>query len=132
MKMNKNNIIPSDTKIRIENGKKIKYVITNDSYEDEYGSYKGDYNAWRIEGKEIKCLTYSGYLNSHSDALERITFGYNVTCKCCNHTKFVTEEDYASLPKFYSQEEVDKLTSDAYNQGLSRWTNKDEEQKHYE
>jgi len=132
MKLDKNNIIPSDTKIRIENGKEIKYVITDDSYEDEYGSSRSQYHAWRIEDGVPKQLTVDYYLNSHSDALEKITFGYNITCKCCNRPKFVREEDYASLPKFYSQEEVDKLTSDAYNQGLSGWTDKDEKQKHYE
>jgi hypothetical protein len=72
--------------------------------------------------------------NSHSDALRKITFGYNITCKCCNHTKFIKEENYASLPKFYSKEEVDKLTSEAYNQGYEDgkvffygMTSKDEE-----
>jgi hypothetical protein len=129
MKLNENNIIPSDTKIRIENGKEIKYVITDDSYEDEYGSSRSQYHAWRIEDGLPLQLTVDYYLNSHAQALERITFGYNVTCKCCNHIKFVSEEDYASLPKFYSQEEVDKLTSDAYNQGLSRWVNKAEERQ---
>ena len=134
MEFNKNNIVRSDTKIRIENGKKVKYVITNDSFEDEYGSLKCDYNAWRIEGKEIKRLTNSNYYNSPSDALDKITFGYNVKCKCCNHVKFVREEDYAALPKFYSKEEVDKLTSEAYNQGYEDgktffygMTSKDEE-----
>jgi hypothetical protein len=117
MKLDENNIIPSNTKIRIENGKEIKYVITNDSYEDEYGSYKSDYNAWRIEDGEAIKLTDSFYYNSLSAAFRKITFGYNVKCKCCNYEKFVREEDYASLPKFYSQEEVDKLTSEAYNQG---------------
>jgi len=134
MEFDKNNIIRSDTKIRVENGKEIKYVITNDSFEDEYGSYKSDYNAWRIEdGKAVK-LTDGCFYNSHSDALRKITFGYDVKCKCCNHVKFVKEENYASLPKFYSKEEVDKLTSEAYNQGYEDgkvffygMTSKDEE-----
>jgi hypothetical protein len=129
-----NNIVPSDTKIRMENGKEIKYVITDDSYEDEYGSLKSQYHAWRIEDNIPKLLTVEYYLNSHSDALRKITFGYNVKCKCCNHEKFVREEDYASLATFYSQEEVDKLTSEAYNQGYKDgnaffygMTSKDEE-----
>lgn len=134
MEFNENNIIPSDTKIRMENGKEIKYVITNDSYEDEYGSYKSDHNAWRIEdGKAVK-LTDGCFYNSHSVALRKITFGRNATCKCCNHVKFVREEDYASLATFYSQEEVDKLTSEAYSQGYKDgnaffygMTSKDEE-----
>ena len=134
MKLDKNNIVRSDTKIRIENGKEVRYVITNDSYDDEHGSYKSDYNAWRIEGEEIKCLTNSNHYHTPSQALEKITFGYNVKCKCCNHAKFVREEDYTALPKFYSQEEVDKLTSEAYNQGYEDgkvffygMTSKDEE-----
>jgi hypothetical protein len=134
MKFNESNIIPSDTKIRTENGKEVKYVITDDSYEDEYGSCKGDYHAWRIEDGRVTKLTDGCFYNSHTDALRKITFGYNVTCKCCNHTKFVREEDYAALPKFYSQEEVDKLTSEAYNQGYNDgkvffygMTSKDEE-----
>jgi hypothetical protein len=134
MKFNASNIIRSDTKIRIENGKEVRYVITNDSYEDDYGSYKGDYNAWRIEDGEAVKLTVEYLHNSHSDALREITFGYNVKCKCCNHVKFVREEDYTALPKFYSQEEVDKLTSEAYNLGYEDgkvffygMTSKDEE-----
>jgi hypothetical protein len=134
MKFNESNIIPSDTKIRTENDKQIKYVITDDSWEDEYGSWKSQYHAWRIEDGIPKQLTVDYYLNSHWDALEKITFGYNVKCKCCNHVKFVREEDYAALPKFYSKEEVDKLTSEAYNQGYEDgkiffygMTSKDEE-----
>jgi hypothetical protein len=120
MKFNEGNIVPSDTKIRVENGKEIKYVITNDSFEDEYGSWKSDHNAWRIEdGKAVK-LTDGCFYNSRSDALRKITFGYNITCKCCNHTKFVKEENFVSLPKFYSQEEVDKLVEIAYNKGLNK------------
>ena len=91
MKFNENNIVPSDTKIRIENGKEIKYVITNDSYEDEYGSYKSDHNAWRIEDGEAVKLTTDYNFNSHWTAQEKITFGRNATCKCCNHVKFVRE-----------------------------------------
>lgn len=135
MKLDENNIILSDTKIRIENGKEIKYVITDDSYQDDYGSYWCDFNAWRIEDGEAIKLTCEYSHSSHSVALRKITFGHNVTCKCCNRTKFVKEEDYASLPKFYSKEEVDKLTSEAYNQGYEDGricfygiTSKDEEQ----
>lgn len=120
MKFNESKIIPSDTKIRTENEKQIKYVITDDSYEDDYGSWKSQYHAWRIEDNVPKQLTVDYYLNSHWDALAKITFGHNVTCKCCNHTKFVKEEDYASLPKFYSQVEVDKLVEIAYNKGLNK------------
>jgi hypothetical protein len=134
MKLDENNIIPSNTKIRIENGKEIKYVITDDSYEDDYGSLKSQYHAWRIEDEITKQLTVDYYLNSLSYAREKITFGYNVKCKCCNHVKFVREEDCADIPKFYSQEEVDKLTSEAYNQGYNDgkvffygMTSKDEE-----
>jgi hypothetical protein len=134
MKFNASNIIRSDTKIRIENGKEVRYVITNDSFSDEYGSYKCDYNAWRIEDGEAVMLTDGCFYNSPSAALRKITFGYTVKCKCCNHVKFVREEDYTALPKFYSQEEVDKLTSEAYNQGYEDgkvffygMTSKDEE-----
>lgn len=92
MEFNKKNIIPSCTRFRMEDGKKIKYVITNDSYQDEYGCYQMDYNAWRIQGRTKVKLTSSNYFNSQSQAESCITFGKYVTCKCCGATKFVEEK----------------------------------------
>ena len=84
-----------------------QHPICNKTFEDA----KQEAIEW-----ELKADTIGG----RSDALRKITFGYNVTCKCCNHTKFVKEENFASLPKFYSQEEVDKLVEIAYNKGLNK------------
>lgn len=46
MKLDKSNIIKQFSKTRKENGKLVKYFITNDTYRDEYDSLVNSYNAW--------------------------------------------------------------------------------------
>jgi len=126
-------VVERCTKIRTENGKIIRYVVTDDSYEDTYG-WESTYNAWRIEDGVAKCLTNNCRRYMEWDAQELFNFGQYVKCKCCNRTRFVREEDFNKQPKFYSQKEVDKMTSEAYNQGYEDgkvyfygMTSKDEE-----
>jgi len=91
--MDKSNILKIHTKTRKENNKLVKYFITNDSFEDDYGSYRGDYHAWRQEPKgEPVCLNPQCYYFSLNDALRCITFGNWVNCKTCGHRHFVEEK----------------------------------------
>lgn len=89
----KDNVIQSRTKVRNENGKNVTYVITNDSFNDDYGSYQGQYHAWRIEeGKEPERLTSNNYYNSQTTAEDHITFGKYVNCPTCGHRHFEEEK----------------------------------------
>lgn len=93
MKFNPEKIISRCSKVRTENGKQIRYEITDDSYEDEYGSYQYDYHAWRLEeGLEPKNLTAGCYRYTESDAKRFITFGKWENCPTCGHSHFVEEK----------------------------------------
>lgn len=93
MKFNPENIVERCSKIRTENGKQIRYVITDDSYDDEYGSYKSIHHAWRLEeGKEPKLMSPGYYALTESEAVKYITFGKWETCPTCNRVHFVTEK----------------------------------------
>lgn len=95
MTMDKSNILKIHTKTRKENNKLVKYFITNDSFEDEYGSLKSDYNAWRQEPRrEAKRLTSSNYYNSIDDALRHIDFGTWIDCPTCKkpHYKYIKDK----------------------------------------
>lgn len=93
MKFNPEKIISRCSKVRTENGKQIRYEITDDSYEDEYGSYRSVHHAWRLEeGQEPKLLTPGYYALAEFEAVKYITFGKWENCPTCGHSHFVEEK----------------------------------------
>ncbi len=72
-------------KKRIEDGEEVTYVVINESYEDEYGSYKMDYVPYRIDSKgNKKRLSPETYILGPFEAEQYITFKKNVRCEHCN------------------------------------------------
>lgn len=93
MTFNKTKEIKGLSKIRIENGKQVRYAITNDSFNDDYGSLQSDFHAWRIvKGKKPELITSGCYYYSQSACEQSITFGNWENCPTCGHRHFVEEK----------------------------------------
>ncbi len=93
--MDKSAIIKQFTKTRKENGKLVKYFITNDTYRDEYDSLVGGYNAWRQELKKEPIQLTPGYIRHTVDAARGyIDFGEWLSCPTCKspHYKYVKDK----------------------------------------
>lgn len=124
------NIVERHSKTRIEKGREVKYVITNDSFNDDYGSYQYDYNAWRIDGNEIKRLTSACAYHSEWSAENYIAFGKYIECKHCNQTRFVTEEELKNISTSDSNTKIAEVI-DALKNPIAHVWNDVEEQRQF-
>lgn len=94
MKLDKSNIIKQFSKTRKENGKLVKYFITNDTYRDEYDSLVGGYNAWCQEPRKEPVQLTPAYIKHSVDAaMKYIDFGIWIDCPTCKKPHYKYQKD---------------------------------------
>lgn len=78
---------------RKEDGVDVFYSVENESYEDEYGSYRQDFVPYRMVDGERKRLSPPTMSLSYMEAERYITFGEWHKCQHCGSTYFQRESD---------------------------------------